>query len=101
MQTRKIDVQSIPVLPYIIYYNGEQIAACDFIKKIYNKHNYNGNISQKGLNEILKYMINVSASLYFSNKEESIQIKNNIFNVVDMNYNFEKGLFKEEDDEIN
>lgn len=101
LQTRKIDVQSIPVLPYIIYYNGEQIAACDFIKKIYNKHNYNGNISQKGLNEILKYMINVSASLYFSNKEESIQIKNNIFNVVDMNYNFEKGLFKEEDDEIN
>lgn len=100
LQTRKIDVQSIPVLPYIIDYNKEQISASDFIKKIYIEHNYNGNISQIGLNKIFECMVNVSANLYFSNKDESIQIGNNIFNVVDMNYTFEKGLFKEENDEI-
>lgn len=97
LQTRKINVQSIPVLPYLINYNGKFICTNDFIKKIYNKFNYNGKLTQLGLNKILECMINVSVNLYYANKFDTIQIDDNIFNVIDMNYNFDKGLFKDDD----
>ena len=41
-------------------------------------------------------MINVSSKFYFSNNGKILSKYNRMFHVVDMEYTFEKGLFKDD-----
>lgn len=99
IQTRNINIPSIPVLPNCFLYDDKFILADDFIINIYDKYDYNGKFTQEGLNKILECLINVSSKSYFSNNGRSLVIGNYAFNIIDLFYTFEKGLY--DDEEIN
>lgn len=96
LQTRKIDVQNISVLPSCFMHGDDSILVEDFLEEIYKKHNFKGNFTQDGLNKIFECMINVSSKFYFSNNGKILSKYNRMFHVVDMEYTFEKGLFKDD-----
>lgn len=95
IQTRQIDVQNVSVLPNCLLYGENTISTEDFLRKIYETHNYKGNFTQEGLNIIFEHMINVSSKLFFSNDGKIVNEGNRMFHIIDMNYTFEKGLYKD------
>ncbi len=95
IQTRKIDVQNISVLPNTFYFEGNFMIVDDFIDSIYENYNFDGNFTQEGLNKIFECMINVSSKYFFKNKRNSIKIGGKIFNIVKADYTFEEGLFED------
>ncbi len=95
IQTRQIDVQNVSVLPNCLLYGENTISTEDFLRKIYETHNYKENFTQEGLNIIFEHMINVSSKLFFSNDGKIVNEGNRMFHIIDMNYTFEKGLYKD------
>lgn len=96
IRTRDINVQSISVLPICFIYNDEYISAIDFLEMVYKKNNFNEKISQNGLNKIMECMISVSNNFFKSNSGQIFTFKDSTFNIINLCYNFDKGLFEEE-----
>lgn len=96
IQTRTIDVQNITVLPINFFYKNEFFYIGDFIKQTFDKHNNKCKFTQEGINKISECMINVSYTFFKINNGQSFQFKNNTFNIIDLFYNFEEGLFKKD-----
>ncbi|WP_305513808.1 hypothetical protein [Methanobrevibacter sp. V14] len=94
IQTRTIDVQNIAVLPSMFIYDNEVVSAIEFIKNIYNKFNNNGKFTQRGLNKISECMINISYTFFSSNNGQSFSFADYYFNIIDLCYNFEEGLYE-------
>lgn len=97
IQTRQIDIQTISALPNNFCYEKNYISSEDFLKKIYETHNYKDNLTQEGLNIVFECMVNISSNLYFANNGRIVRIGNKMFNIVDMDYTFEKGLYKDDE----
>ena len=96
IQTRDISVQNISVLPSCFVYDEDYISACDFIKEVYKYNNFNDKFTQEGLNKIVECMINVSYNLFLKYSAGQYKIGENSFNIINLCYNFDKGLFEEE-----
>ncbi len=96
IQTRDISVQNISILPAFFEYCGELIFVEDFIHNIYENHNYDNKFTNKGLEKIFECMINVSYSFFKRNSGESFSFGGYTFNVIDLNYKFDIGLFNDE-----
>lgn len=97
IQTRQIDVQNVSVLPNCLLYGRNTISTEDFLRKIYEIHSYKENFTQEGLNIIFEHMINVSSKLFFSHAGRIVKEGNRMFPIIDMDYTFEKGLYKDEE----
>ena len=95
IRTRDISVESISVLPSCFLYEGEYISAGEFIKQIYENNNYNDKFTQKGLSKIFECMVNISYSLFRKFNGEMFSYGGTSFNIVDLYYNFDVGLFEE------
>ncbi len=96
IQTRDISVQNISVLPILFEYEHDFIHVTDFIKNIFEEFHFEDKFTNKGLEKIFECMINVSYSLFKNNGGESYHYGGYSFNIIDLNYDFEKGLFKDE-----
>lgn len=97
IQTRKIDVQNISVLPLFFYYNGEEFLNVEFfIMNMYKKFNFEGKFTQEGLNKISECMINVSYKFFRTNNGQTISFGSYYFNIIDLCYNFEEGLYEDD-----
>lgn len=97
IQTRDINMPSTLVLPSAFHYNDIYISAEDFINNIYENHNYEGNLTSEGLSEIMNHMVNISYEFYVKNKKiEVYGSDDNKFKIIDLDYTFERGLFKDE-----
>lgn len=97
IQTRRIEVQNISTLPNCFYYEGDCISAQDFLNNIYSNYNFKGKFTKEGLNKIFECMINVSTNFFRTNNGFCYSIGENFFNIVDMSYDFERGLFKDDE----
>ena len=97
LKTRDINIQNFSVLPSIVNYNDEYINVIDFIKKVYQNYNYEGKFTNEGMNIISGYLINIASNLYYSNKKDLFSLGGHTFYIVDMDYTFEKGLFKDDE----
>lgn len=98
IKTRNIEMTNLSVLPNSFYYEEEYISAEDFINLIYSRYSYENELSQKGLIEIMNHMINVPSTFFHSNKlKEVYGLDEKVFNIIDLDYTFEKGLFKNEE----
>lgn len=95
--TRKIETINFSVLPKYFEYNDNYICVNEFLQKILENNNFEGKLNSEGLNEISKYMINVSNKFYFKNKSKSLICGESCFKIVDLDYNFDEGLFKDEE----
>ena len=96
IQTRDINVQNISVLPINFGFKEDYISTRDFIKNIYDLNNFNEKFTQEGINKISECMLNVSYNLYLKYISESFNYGGYTFNIINLCYNFEKGLFEEE-----
>ncbi len=96
IQTRDISVQNISVLPLCFVNDDGYISACDFIKEVYKYNNFNDKFTQIGLNKIVECMINVSYNLFLKYSAGQYKIGEHSFNIINLCYNFDKGLFEEE-----
>lgn len=96
IQTRIIDIQNISVLPLFFNYGNDEFVNIEtFIREIYKKYNFKGKFTQEGINKISECMINVSYSFFCFNNGQSISIGGCYFNIIDLFYNFEEGLYEE------
>ena len=96
IQTRDINVQNISVLPINFVFKEGYVSATDYIKNIYELNNFNEKFTHDGLNKISESMLNVSYNLYLKYISESFNHGGYTFNIINLCYNFEKGLFEEE-----
>ncbi|WP_298525251.1 CRISPR-associated helicase Cas3', partial [uncultured Methanobrevibacter sp.] len=96
IRTRDISVENISVLPFCFSYNGEYVLATEFIKQIFNNHNYNDKFTSEGLNKILECTINVTYKLFKKFSGKNFFYGGTSFNIIDLCYNFEEGLYEED-----
>ena len=97
IQTRDINVQNISVLPILFENEQDFIFVNDFIQDIFGRFHFGGKFTNKGLEKIFECMINVSYSFFKNNGGKSYSYGGYLFNIIDLSYTFEKGLFKDED----
>lgn len=96
IRTRDINVQNISVLPINFLFDEDYISAEDYIKQVFDSNNFKNKFTQEGLNKISECMLNVSYKLYCKFISKSFNCGGHRFNIIDLCYNFEKGLFEEE-----
>lgn len=95
--TRNIKINTFDVLPQQFVYNGEYIQAEDFINKIFLNPSFSekDKLTFKGINEISKYMLNLSSKQYYiknNGEDHYIELFKKFIKVVDAEYSFEEGL---------
>jgi len=95
--TRLIDRVKYPVLPFDFVCNGKVVSVEEFFEQIFSNEHFlskEGSLNFRGLNEISKYMINVSPAKdihEFQDSRYDNRIRKHI-RVVDRKYRFDFGL---------